>query len=263
MVKYLVGLAFKAALVFVTSAAHGTEDHRLLMLDGHLVKWGSLGMGTPATVTYAYVSERTRFPGARNCQEMVPLDNLLATSGIPLARFVHETEQAFRTWQTVAGITFLRSADSATADILIGAQATPRRVAFANVSYSDSGSSGARRIERALICLNPIQPWQIGFGGEDGTRDLRHALTHEAGHVIGLDHPHSDGQVMSFRFPVQFRRLQAGDIEGAVRLYGKPTPETPAPRSVKASAPEATIRNANRALRHPVLPSRPSVKSGR
>lgn len=263
MLKYLVALAFNAAVVFVTSAAHGSEDYRLLVLDGHLVKWGSSGMGTPATITYAHVSERTRFPGARNCQEMVPLDGLLAASGIPLARFVHETQEAFRTWERAAGITFLRSADPATADILIGAQATPRGVAFANVSYSDSGSSGARSIERALICLNPMQPWQAGFGGEDGSYDLRHALTHEAGHVIGLDHPRSDEQVMSFRYPAQFRRLQAGDIEGAVSLYGKPTPEAPAPRSVKSDAAEATIRNANRALPHPVLPSRPSAKSGR
>lgn len=247
MVKYLVGLAFNAALVFVTSAAHGAEDHRLLMLDGHLVKWGSPGMGTPTTVTYGYVSERMRFPGARNCQEMVPLDGLLATSGIPPARFEHETEQAFRTWQTVAGITFLRSTDAATADILIGAQATPRRVAFADVSYSGSGSgaSGVRDIERALICLNPMQPWQIGFGSENGAYDLRHALTHEAGHAIGLDHPVSDEQVMSFRFPGQFRRLQAGDIEGAVRLYGKPTPEKPALQPVNANATKGTVRNLN------------------
>lgn len=249
-----MALAFNAAVVFVTSAAHGSEDYRLLMLDGRLVKWGSSGMGTPATVTYAYVTERTRFPGARNCQEMAPLDGLLAASGIPLARFVHEAQQAFRTWERAAGITFHRSADPAAADILIGAQATPRRVAFANVSYSDSGSGGVRSIARAQICLNPEQSWQIGFGGEDGSYDLRHALTHEAGHAIGLDHPRSDEQVMSFRYPVRFRRLQAGDIEGAVSLYGEPSPETPAPRFVKADAAEATMRNANRALPHPRLP---------
>lgn len=245
MAKSLVLSVVLAALALATSAAQGADAYRLLRLGGHLVKWGGSGMGTPAVVTYAYVAERTAFPGARNCREMVPLDGLLATSAIPPARFAQETEAALGTWEAVAGITFRRTTDAAAADILIGAQATPRRVAFADVAYAGSGVSGLRRIERGLICLNPEQLWQIGFGGKEGAYDVRHVITHEAGHTIGLDHPEGDGQMMSFRYPARFRGLQAGDIDGAIRLYGTPGPATPALRSVKADAGELTARNAN------------------
>lgn len=245
MAKHVVRLMFLAALAFGTSVAHGANDYRLLKLGGHLVKWGSSGMGAPATVTYAYVPKRSSFPRALNCREMVPLDGLLAASGIPPARFRREAEAALRTWEAVAGITFRRTTDAKAADILIGAQAAPRRVAFANVSYSESRASGPRRIEQALICLNPTQLWQIGFDGEEGGYDVRHVITHEAGHAIGLDHPDGDEQMMSFRYPAQFRGLQAGDIDGAIRLYGRPKPALPAVQRVKAGAADVTIRKAN------------------
>src|SRR3546814_1559644 len=41
------------------------------------------------------------------------------------------------------------------AQILIGAQATPRGIAFADVAYNPTASAGIRRISRSLICLNP------------------------------------------------------------------------------------------------------------
>lgn len=222
-------LAVCAALALATSAAQSIDDYRLLRLDGHLVKWGSSSMGTPAAVTYAYVSERMEFPAARNCRAMVPLDGLLAASAIPPERFVRETEEAFRTWEIVAGIRFQRSDTTATADILIGAQATPRGVAFADVAHSPSGARDVRSIERASICLNPTEPWRIGVGGSDGAYDVRHVITHEAGHTIGLDHPGGDRQLMSFRYPPQVQGLQAGDIAGVARLYGEAMQKVPAP----------------------------------
>jgi predicted Zn-dependent protease len=48
----------------------------------------------------------------------------------------------------------------------------------------------------------------------------RYALLHEIGHAIGLDHPDASDEVMSFRYTERFRTLQAGDIHGAVQIYG-------------------------------------------
>ena len=46
------------------------------------------------------------------------------------------------------------------------------------------------------------------------------AIAHEIGHAIGLDHPEPHGQIMSMRYHEEFRTLQAGDVSGAVRIYG-------------------------------------------
>lgn len=245
MTRDIVGVALSVALALIAFAAHGADDYRLLRLDGHLVKWGNLRLGTPATVTYAYVSKPMRFPGARNCREMVPMDGLLAASGIRPARFVQETEAAFAMWEAVAGITFRRSANPARADIMIGAQATPRQRAFADVSHAAFTANGVSRIDRSLICLNPLQPWAVGFGDQDDAYDLRYVIMHEAGHTIGLDHSRGHDQVMSFRYPRQFRGLQPGDIAGAVNLYGKPDPTTPALLQVGAEPANVTVHAAD------------------
>jgi hypothetical protein len=76
-------------------------------------------------------------------------------------------------------------------------------------------------ISRALICLNPLKRWKIGFDGDLGVYDLRYTLAHEIGHTIGLDHPDGGTQIMGYRYLEQFRELQPGDIAGAVRLYGR------------------------------------------
>ena len=236
-----MGVAVSLAAIFVAFVAHGADDYRLLKLEGNLVKWGSPMLGAPATVTYAYVSEPTSFPGARNCQAMVPMDELLAASGISLALFRRETEAALAAWEAVAGVTFRLSADPARADIMIGAQATPRRRAFADVAYAGLDGSGVRSIDRSLICLNPAKPWAVGFTADGDAYDLRYVLMHEAGHAIGLDHSGSHEQVMSYRYPAYFRGLQPGDIEGAAILYGEPDAETPVPLQVSARATDVAI----------------------
>ena len=66
------------------------------------------------------------------------------------------------------------------------------------------------------------------FGGSLAVYDLRYTITHEIGRAIGLDHPVPAGQLMPFRYQEEFRALQAGDIEGAVQLYGSKRVLTPA-----------------------------------
>jgi hypothetical protein len=77
-------------------------------------------------------------------------------------------------------------------------------------------------ISKALVCLNPLKRWKIGFDGDLKTYDLRYTLAHEIGHAIGLDHPSGGGQIMGYRYEERFRSLQPGDVRGAVLLYGAP-----------------------------------------
>ncbi len=112
--------------------------------------------------------------------------------------------------------------------MLIGAQAT-------TVGPSDKGwtelmiekrSTGFHHIVQAVICLNPNVEWRFGEPWDDVGRQgklysLAYALTHEFGHVIGLDHPDADGGIMGFKFPSEggFTPIvrQAGTF-----LYGPP-----------------------------------------
>src|SRR3546814_456756 len=166
---------------------------------------------------------------------MVPLDGLLEQSAVPQGVMEREAAAAFAMWQAAADIRFRRVEDQDAAQILIGAQATPRGIAFADVAYNPTASAGIRRISRSLICLNPQKPWKVGFGGDVTVYDLRYAIAHEAGHAIGLDHPSPSGQLMSFRYDELFRDLQPGDVAGVVALYGPrhaaTTSVRPSPRS--------------------------------
>ena len=125
-------------------------------------------------------------------------------------------------WEKVAEISFRETHDIATAGILIGAQAQPLGRAFTNVALKQgTGRKAVQKvIGRSLICLNPKQPWKVGFDGRLGVYDLRYTVAHEIGHAIGLDHPSAAGQLMSYRYDEKQNGLQPGDIKGAVLLYG-------------------------------------------
>lgn len=200
--------------------ARAGQPFVLLKLDGAFVKWGEPVLGTGAVVRYALATQRTEFPGARNCPGLVPLAPALQRHGIAPAQLRAELAAAFAMWERAADIRFEPVADPARADILIGGQLAPRGRAFANVAFRDADRGGTRRIEQALICLNQTQPWKIGFGGDPSAYDLRYTIAHEIGHAIGLNHPGPSGQLMSFKYAESFRGLQAGDFDGAVALYG-------------------------------------------
>ena len=224
-------------LIFILAAPAMAGDFRLLVLDHAFVKWGEPVLGSSAEVTYAFASEEIVTPGARNCGHIVPFATLSESSRLPLAALKVEARKAFATWEEVSALRFREAEKSTDADIVIGIQASPRGLAFTNVAPAEptaierlarlaSGWVGQDNAERvssihsALICLNPLQHWKIGFDGNLKTYDVKYALTHEIGHAIGLDHPGVSGALMDFRYSEKFDGLQASDIAAVRRLYG-------------------------------------------
>jgi hypothetical protein len=228
--------------IFTSVLAEGPPDaaepfsHRLLRLDGAVVKWGAPRHQSTARVTWALETRSRRVPDARNCRAMAPFTRLARVTGLDRIAIEGELTAAFEAWSRVANISFRRIADPEAADIVVGTQAKERGWAFANVKPSSAGARSimfraakpkydsfrVSTIEKSSICLNASRPWKIGYDGDLSRYDLRHTFTHEIGHAIGLDHPRRPDQLMHYRYRERLPLLRAGDIEGAVRLYGLP-----------------------------------------
>jgi hypothetical protein len=233
-----MAMLLMAALGVVGSlGADGFLGFRLLRLDGTSVRWGQ--GASPLTVTFAFVREDMHFATARNCNGMASPENLLIQSKIDRSDFEKEVRAAFDLWEQVINIDFQETDDLAGAGILIGAQLAPEGHAFANVDYQP-GEGNVRQIEKSLICLNPNKKWKVGFGGSLAVYDLLYTLAHEIGHAIGLDHPDSPTQLMSFSYHEKFRSLQSGDVAGAVQIYGART--TPRPAAETSTRSVVTAR---------------------
>src|SRR5262245_51415279 len=162
-----------------------TSLFKVLKLEGHQVRWSLPVDGSPRVVTYRLVTEALTFPKARNCRGLTALDALAADSGLPVAALRREATAAFAMWEAAANIVFKEVPEGAPADILIGAQTEPDGWAFADVFYETGSAAEVRPITQALVCLNPVRPWKIGFDGDLKTYDLRYTLAHEIGHAIG------------------------------------------------------------------------------
>ena len=209
----------------MTCIAHAGEPatffgFRLLDLENQSVKWQSPRWGDGAAVTYAFATKPTTTPGARNCARLLPPTAAYEPSRISPSAFRREVAAAFRMWEVVADITFRQIDDEKAANILIGAQGEPVGRAFTNVELKPASADRRKVIARSLICLNPRQPWKVGFDGDLDVYDLRYTIAHEIGHAIGLDHPSAAGQLMSYRYDELQPGLQPGDIKGAALLYG-------------------------------------------
>jgi hypothetical protein len=229
------------------AAADESASFKVLKLEGNAVRWQGALIEQGRVVTYSVVAQDVAFAGARNCRKMTPLDGLLSASQIAPATARAEIAAAFAMWQAVAGIGFREAENPERADILIGAQVEPAGWAFADVFYDVASREQAKPISRALICLNPARGWKVGFDGDLQRYDIRYTIAHEIGHAIGLDHPAGAGQIMGYRYEERFRELQAGDISGAVQLYGKRQPEA----LVTASGtPASLVRHLSPARRY-------------
>lgn len=224
----IVLLTALACLLPICSAASAEDaslrrnpGYRLLKLDGNTVKWGVASHGERATVTYAFLEGDAAFEDARNCQAMGAVEPILAFNSIERADFETAAEEAFRTWEAVSGVRFVKAASPAEAGILIGIDLGNHGWAHADVKTAP-GENGVDVITRGLVCLSTEKSWKIGFGGDPAAQDVRYTLIHEIGHAIGLNHASPYGQVMSFNYTEDFGDLQSGDIAGAQALYGAP-----------------------------------------
>lgn len=244
--------AFGGAEGGETAAGHASSEFRLLELGGRNVRWKLPENGLPATITYAFLTEPAEFPGARNCDAMLPPKAALGPSRIADEDFRREVRAAFAAWEEAANIVFRETASSAEAGILIGADAKARGRAFTNVALEEQSTTGKTAsadpgaIRQSLICLNPKRHWKIGFDGDLDIYDLRFTMMHEIGHAIGLDHPGPEGPLMGFRYVERSRTLQTGDVAGAMALYGRPG--APAPALNVAASPEPSFAGEDTAF---------------
>ncbi len=226
--RVMFGLVCAFAIA-VPAVSARSADYRLLRMDGLLVKWGAPALGGGAEVTYGFVTAPVRFADAINCAAMGPMAALAPAWGGDPARLERVAAEAFAMWSGAADIAFRRAAAGETADILIGSQAAPRRIAFANVWHDAAAAAdGVAPLTRATICFNPELGWTIADGAPGAAgQDLRTALAHEIGHAIGLDHPGATGALMGFEDQGALAGLRPGDVAGARMLYGPGAPVTP------------------------------------
>ncbi len=208
------------ALLCLSGAAisEPAKGYRQLGLKGYVVSWNAPRTNRERVLKWSFLPASYAHQSAINCKSMAPINSISKMIGANALQ--QETQAAFDEWHKYARVSFAHSDDWRSADILIGTQAHPSGIAFANIDHDPQPGSHTATITKALICLNPDVRWKVGFDGDLKSYDLRIILMHEIGHVLGLDHPGPAGQIMSFRYQEKFRSLRDGDIAGIVAIYG-------------------------------------------
>lgn len=225
--RFAAGFAMAIVILVARPEAATSEGYRHLSLEGRFVKWPQNAPHVPVHLTFALATRASVDEQAINCRRVGPVDDLLERSGLGVADFQLALDVALRRWEAAANLVFVRTDDEDAADILIGSQIDPDGIAFANLTLSETRVGPYELIERSRLCLNPFRRWKIGFDGNLEVFDLVYTLTHEIGHVVGLDHAPGRDHVMSLRYHETRSRLSAGDVLGVRRLYGRPSGDGP------------------------------------
>jgi hypothetical protein len=212
------------------AAANADSDFRLLQIDGHHVKWGAPILGKGATITYAVVTAPSAISGSVNCLHISAVGRLLKRSHVTRKLFDRELAGALQMWQSAANLRFVPAKSVGKADIVFGAEADSGGIAFADVAFDRASVSVVSPLKRGIVCLNPDIQWSVTHdlkynstpgSAQRDTYRLRYTLAHEIGHVLGLDHPGPDGELMSFEYGQKLDGLGKGDISGITTLYGR------------------------------------------
>jgi len=210
------------------ATANADSDFRFLRIEGHMVKWGPPILGTGATITYAVVTGPSAIAGSVNCLRTAGIGGVLKRSHVTRKLFDRELAGAIEMWQSSADLHFVASKSLREADIVFAAEADSAGIAFADVALDRSTAGGVTRLKRGIVCLNPAVQWSAAPDGryDSTTTDrasyrLRYTLAHEIGHILGLDHPGPDGELMSFEYGQKRDGLGQGDIAGITLLYGR------------------------------------------
>lgn len=181
-----------------------------------VTKWGAAGLGTGATVTYAFMTGPV--------QDTQNIDG--GWTNTPIADFMpdgaeDEIRRAFDAWAAVANINFVEVTDGGEAFGVLNANSADLRIGGHDLNSADVAGHaffppgpGANGVP-GDIHFDTQDTWTINGVGTD----VFLIALHEIGHAIGLDHVNVAGQIMQPIVPNQ-PGLGSGDILGAQYLYG-------------------------------------------
>jgi Ca2+-binding RTX toxin-like protein len=164
-------------------------------------KWAYSGSGAETVVTWSFaeavIGSLSRFGG------YPVFDSAISFSWRDLVR------QAFAAWDDVSGLDFVEVADADSTDIRIGNDYIDG--SGATLGVATSWFSGSSYLKAA------IQMDGDSYASQDTFYSV---VLHEIGHAFGLDHSPSAADIM-YAYSDGKTSLSAGDIAGAVALYGR------------------------------------------
>lgn len=137
-----------------------------------------------------------------------------------------DIRRAFDTWEKVAGIDFVESADSSFIgirlgwDAIDGANRVVGEARYQGVSDVNFNAGAPRySITSAEIRFDTAERWSTGTSTPFNSVSFFSVALHEIGHAIGLDHSTDLATVM---YPLNQNQqvLGAGDILGITTIYG-------------------------------------------
>jgi len=135
--------------------------------------------------------------------------------------FRSSVKEALNYWNEVCGIN-LKLVDSGVTDITIttgridGPQGT--------LAWSELPCGGVSSVTQKY---DTSESWVVSERPTNGI-DLVRVICHEIGHAIGIPHI-SSGNLMQPTYDVNIRKPKSGDIQEAVKRYGRVTNPTPPP----------------------------------